>query len=150
MELAFLTPLLKDSANGISGGVAINNKGVIETRLAENRGGADGVNQGLKSRFMFIFPMKMATFHAVSHKSVKRGGEHAEIMNVHVVKVEETEECTQFAERCQSFSILNAIDFDWVHRNAIFTYDHTKIFDFCGFELTFLWFEIKGVVGEYV
>ena len=30
MELAFLTPLLKDSANGISRGVTINNKGVIE------------------------------------------------------------------------------------------------------------------------
>ena len=38
MELAFLTPLLKDSANGISRGVSINNKGVIEMGLCYDPG----------------------------------------------------------------------------------------------------------------
>ena len=92
MELAFLTPLLKDSANGISRGVTINNKGVIEMGLAENWGCADSIDQGLKSRFVFIIPVKMTTFHAVSHKGVEWGSERTEITNIHAVKVEEIKE----------------------------------------------------------
>ena len=44
MELAFLIPLLKDSANSVSGGVAIDGELVLESGLSQNRGGANGVH----------------------------------------------------------------------------------------------------------
>ena len=37
MELAFLTPLLKDGANRISGGVTINDEGILEMRLTKDQ-----------------------------------------------------------------------------------------------------------------
>ena len=43
MELAFLIPLLKDGADSISGGVAINRELVLESGLSQDGGGADSV-----------------------------------------------------------------------------------------------------------
>ena len=48
MELAFLTPLLKDSANCVGRGVAINNERIFKAGLAKDWGRADGVDEGLK------------------------------------------------------------------------------------------------------
>ena len=62
MELAFLTPLLKDGANRISRGVAINNEGVLKTWLSKNGCCADGVDKGLKGRFVFMIPMCYDSF----------------------------------------------------------------------------------------
>jgi hypothetical protein len=44
MELAFLVPLLKDGANSVSGGVAINRKLVFESRLSQDGSGANSIN----------------------------------------------------------------------------------------------------------
>ena len=43
MKLAFLTPLLKDGAQSVSRGVAINNEGFLETWLSENWSGANSI-----------------------------------------------------------------------------------------------------------
>ena len=44
MELAFLIPLLKDGANSVSGGIAIDRKLVFEPRLSQDRSGANSVH----------------------------------------------------------------------------------------------------------
>ena len=90
MELAFFTPLLKDSANSVSGGVAIKDEGVLKTRLVQNRGHTDCVDKSLKGGFMFGFPMETAASCAVSNESVEWCSDHAEITNVHPIEVEET------------------------------------------------------------
>jgi hypothetical protein len=92
VELAFLTLLLKDGANRVSGGVAINNKRVLETRLAKNGSGANGVDECLEGSFVFVFPVKFAAFRAESHESIEGGGQHTEISNVHAIKIEEPKE----------------------------------------------------------
>jgi hypothetical protein len=92
VELAFLTPLLKDGAKSVGGGVAINNEGVFETRLSEDGGGADGVNESVKCGFVFVVPMKSATFSAMGYECVEWGRKHAEIANVHAIEVEEPKE----------------------------------------------------------
>ena len=71
VELAFFTPLLKDSANCISGGIAINNKGVFETWLSQDQGCANCIYKGLESGFVFTVPMEMATLGAMCHKSIE-------------------------------------------------------------------------------
>ena len=43
MELAFLIPLLKDGANSVSGGVAIDHESVLESGLSQDGGSANGV-----------------------------------------------------------------------------------------------------------
>ena len=92
MELAFLTLLLKDGADSVSGGVAINNERVLESGLAKDRGRANGIHKGLKGGFVFVFPMKFATFGTERDECVEGSGQSAEISNVHAVEVEETEE----------------------------------------------------------
>ena len=94
MELAFLTPLLKDGANCISGGVAINNKRVVEAGLTKDWGRANSIDEGLEGRFMFVFPMKAAPFCAVSDESIEWSGQHAEVADIHVIKVEKAQKCT--------------------------------------------------------
>ena len=89
MELAFLTLLLKDGADGVSGGVTINNKRVVEARLPKDGGRANGVDECLEGRFVFVIPMKFATFSTERDKCVERGGEKAEVSDVHAVKIEE-------------------------------------------------------------
>jgi hypothetical protein len=74
VELAFLTLLLKDGADGVSGGVAINNERVLEARLTKDRGRADGIHKCLKGGFVFVFPMKFATLGAKRDERVKGGG----------------------------------------------------------------------------
>ena len=67
MELAFLTPLLKDGAHHISGSVAINDKGVFKMRLSEDWGSANGIDKGLEGGFVFIFPVEPTPFGTVSN-----------------------------------------------------------------------------------
>ena len=94
MELAFLTPLLKDSTDSISGGVTIDDEGVLETQLMKNRGHTDSIDKGLEGRFMLIFPMEMAPFCAVGDQSIERCGEQTEVVNVHAVEIKESEKGT--------------------------------------------------------
>ena len=94
MELAFLTPLLKDGAQSVSGGVAINNEGFIETGLSKNRGGANGVDKSVKRSFVLVIPVVSATFGAVGDECIKWDGEHTKIANVHAVEIEKTEKGT--------------------------------------------------------
>ena len=150
MELAFLTPLLKDGTNCVSGGVTINHEGVLETWLSEDWCCTDGIYQGLKGGFMFRVPVETASFGTMCDKGVEWCGKHTEIANIHAIKVKETKEGLEFAKCHGSFPIFNTIDFDWVHSDAIFANDNTKVFNFCGFKLTFLWFEVEVVVGEYL
>jgi hypothetical protein len=91
MELSFFTPLLKDGAESVSGGVAINNEGLLETGLSENGSGANGIDKSVKCSFVFVIPMKSATFGTMGDEGVEWGGEHTKVANVHAVKVEETE-----------------------------------------------------------
>ena len=44
VELAFLIPLLKDGANSVSGGIAIDRESVLKSGLSQDRGGADRVH----------------------------------------------------------------------------------------------------------
>jgi hypothetical protein len=44
VELAFLIPLLKDGANSVSGGVAIDREPVFESGLAQDGGGTNRVH----------------------------------------------------------------------------------------------------------
>jgi hypothetical protein len=74
VELAFLTLLLKDGADSISRGVAVDHKGVVETRLVEDGGRANGIDKGLKSGFVFVFPMESTPLGTKCDKRVKRGG----------------------------------------------------------------------------
>jgi hypothetical protein len=92
MELAFLTPLLKDGAKSVSGGVAINNEGLFKMWLSKNRSGANGVDESVKHGFMFVIPVESAAFSAVGYECIERGGEHAKVANIHPVEVEKTEE----------------------------------------------------------
>ena len=92
MELAFLTLLLKDGADSIHGGVAINHKWVLKTGLSKDGGHANGVDKCLERGLVFVFPVKFATFSAESDKRVKGGGQEAEVSNVHAVKIEESQE----------------------------------------------------------
>ena len=119
MELAFLTPLLKDSADSVSGGVAIYDERVLKTWLTKNGGRTDGVDKGLEGGFVLVFPMKMTTFRIVSDQSVEWCGEHTEIADIHVVEIKESKKGTQFSKCCWSFPILNPIDFDGVHGNMV-------------------------------
>ena len=90
MELAFLTLLLKDGADSVSGGVAIDNEGIFEAGLAEDRGRTNSINKRLKGRFVFIFPVEFATLSAKRDKCIERGSEGAKIPNVHAIEIEET------------------------------------------------------------
>ena len=74
MELAFLTLLLKDGADSVRGGVAINYKRVFETGLAEDWGRTNGIYERLKGGFMFIFPMEFTTLSTKRHECVEGGG----------------------------------------------------------------------------
>ena len=120
MELAFLTLLLKDGAYSVCGGVAINHEWVLETWLAKDQGGANGVDKGLKCGFMFVLPVEFTTLGAKRDKRIERGCEEAEVSNVHAVKVEKSQECAQFSKGRRPFPIFDAINLDWVHGDAIF------------------------------
>ena len=148
MELAFLIPLLKDSANRVSGGVAINCELVVKSGLSQDGGCADSVHQGVEGCFKFIVPVKLPSLGAVSDEYVERCGQHAEVSNVHAIEIEETEKCSNFLQGCRTFPILHTLDLDWVHGNGVFPDDNTKVLDFSLFELAFLRFEVKIVNCE--
>ena len=88
MELAFLTLLLKDGAESISGGI----EQVIETWLTKDGGGANGIDKGIKCGFVFICPMEFAPLCAMGHKCIEWGSKHAEIVDIHAIEVEKAQE----------------------------------------------------------
>jgi hypothetical protein len=96
VELAFLIPLLKDGANSVSRGVAINRESVLESGLSQDRGGANRVHKGVERRFKFIVPVELPSSCAVSDERIEGCGQHAEVANVHAIKIEEAEECSNF------------------------------------------------------
>ena len=124
MELAFLTPLLKNSAESVGGGVAIDDKRFIKLWLSKDRGGANSVDKSVKGRFVFVIPMEFTPLHAVGNKGVKWGGEHTEMMDVHVVKVEKSQKGMEFSQSYGSLPVFDAIYFHWVHGNAILADDN--------------------------
>jgi hypothetical protein len=90
VELAFLTLLLKDSADSVGGGVAINYKWVLKMGLSKDRGRTNGIDECLEGRFVFIFPMKFATLSAECNECIEGGGQQTEVPDVHAIKVEKT------------------------------------------------------------
>ena len=74
MELAFLTLLLKDGADCVSGGVAINYEQVLEMRLTKNGGRTNGIDKCLKGGFVLVFPIELTTLGAEGDERVERGG----------------------------------------------------------------------------
>ena len=97
---------------------------------------------------MFILPIKATALGTMGYQSIEGCSKHAEILDVHAIEIKKTEESTNFAKCCGSFPVLDSVDFNRVHSNAILTDDNPKILHFRGFELTFLWFEIEVIVGE--
>ena len=87
MELAFLTPLLKDSTDSVSRGVAINNEGVLEAWLTKNQSRTNCINKGLKSGFVFVIPNEMASLCAMGDQCVEWCGKHTKIPDVHAVEI---------------------------------------------------------------
>ena len=70
MELAFLTPLLKNGAKSISGGVAINDERFFKTWLTEDGSGANSVHKSIEGRFMFVIPVELAPSSAKGDECV--------------------------------------------------------------------------------
>ena len=91
MELAFLTLLLKDGADSVCGGVAIDDEWVIKTWLTKDRGHAHCVDEGLKGGLVFLFPMEFTSFSAMCNEHIEGGGQETKVSNVHAIKVEETQ-----------------------------------------------------------
>jgi hypothetical protein len=74
VELAFLTLLLKDGTKSIGGGVAINNEGLLETRLSENRCGANGVDESIECGLVFILPVEATALSTVGDERIEWSG----------------------------------------------------------------------------
>ena len=98
MELAFLIPLLKDGANSVSGGVAIDRESVFESGLPQDGGGANSIHEGVKGGFQFIVPIKLPSFRAEGNEHVKRCGQHAKVANIHAIEIQEAEESPNFLQ----------------------------------------------------
>jgi hypothetical protein len=148
VELAFLTLLLKNGADSVSGGVAIDNKWVFKTGLTKDWSRANGVHECLEGRLVFGFPVKTTPFHAEGDESVQRSSEHAKVPDIHPIEVEEAQKGAKFPKGCRSFPVLNTIDFNRVHSNTVFTDDDAEIFDFRRFELALLRLEVKIVFSQ--
>jgi hypothetical protein len=142
MELAFLIPLLKDGANSVSGGVAIDREAVLKAGLTKDGGGANGVHQGVERGFKFVVPIKLPPSCAMSNKRVEGCGQHAKVANIHAIKVQEAEECSNFLQGRGTFPILYALDFDRIHGNGVLADDDSEVLHFGLFELAFLGFEV--------
>ena len=74
VELAFLIPLLKDSADSVGGSAAINCELIFKSGLSEDGGGAHHIHKGIECCFMFVIPIKLPSFRAVSYQRVERCG----------------------------------------------------------------------------
>ena len=96
---------------------------------------------------MFIIPMEPATLGTVCDECIERCHHCTKIADIHMIEIEEPKESVNFSKRHGSFPVSDTIDFDWVHSNAILANNYPKIFDFCGFELAFLQFEVEVVVS---
>ena len=72
MELAFLIPLLKDSANSIGGGIAVDHELIFKSGLSQNRGSANSVYKGVERHLMFIIPIEFPPFCAESDECIER------------------------------------------------------------------------------
>ena len=148
MELAFLIPLLKDGADSVGGGVAINYELVFKPRLSQDRGGADGVDQSMERCFEFLVPVKLPSLGAVSDECVERCGQHAEIANIHAIEIQEADECSNFLQSRRSFPVLHTLDFDRVHGDGVFPDNNTEILYFSLLKLALLGFQVKIVDCE--
>ena len=140
VELAFLIPLLKDGADSVGGGIAINRELVFKLGLSQDWGGTHHIHKGVECRFMFIVPIKLPSFHAVGHQCVERCGQHAESADIHAIEIQEAEECSNFLQSRRAFPVLHTLDFDQVHSDRVFLDNNTKVFDFSLFELALLGF----------
>ena len=87
MELAFLISLLKDGANSVSGGVAIDCESVLEAGLSQDGGSANHIHQGVESCFEFIVPIELPPSRAVSDECVKGCSQHAKSTDVHAIEI---------------------------------------------------------------
>ena len=148
MELAFLIPLLKDGANSVNGGVAINCELIFESGLSQDRGSAYSIHKGGECYLVFVVPIKLPSFCTMSDKCVKRCGQHAKSTDVHAIEVQEAEKCLNFLQGRGSFLVLYALDFNQVHSDGVFLDNDTKVFHFGLFELAFLRFEVEVVYCE--
>ena len=148
VELAFLIPLLKDGADSVSGGVAINRELIFKAGLSQDRGGANCIHEGVERRFKFVVPIKLPSSRAVSNKRVQRCGQHAKVADIHAVKIQEAEKCSNFLQSRGSFPSLHALDFDWVHGDGVFANNDTKVLHFVLLKLAFLGFQVKVVDCE--
>jgi hypothetical protein len=148
VELAFFTLLLKDGADRVGGGVAIDNKWVFKAGLMKDWSCADGIDECLEGRLVFGLPVKAAAFCAKCDEGIQGSSEHAKIADVHPIEIEETEEGAKFSKGCGAFPIFNTIDFNRIHSDAIFTDDDAEVFNCCRFELAFLRFEVEIVLGQ--
>jgi hypothetical protein len=73
VELAFLTLLLKDGADSIGGGVAVNYKWIFETWLTEDGSHTNGIDECLKGGFVFIFPMESTALSTKCDERIEGG-----------------------------------------------------------------------------
>ena len=97
---------------------------------------------------MFIVPIKLPSFHAMSDKHVERCGQHAKSMNIHAIEVQEAEECSNFLQGRGSFPVLHTLDFDGVHGDGVLADNDAEILHFSLFKLAFLGFEVQVVNRE--
>ena len=87
VEFAFLIPLLKDGADSIGGGVAIDCELIFESGLLEDGGSADGVHKGVECGLVFVIPIELPSLRTVSDECVERCGQHAKSTDIHAIKV---------------------------------------------------------------
>jgi hypothetical protein len=76
----------------------------------------------------------------VSYKHIERCGQDAKSVNIHLTEIQKAKEWPNFLQGCGSFSVLHALDFDWVHGDGVLVDDHTKVFHFSDFKLALLGF----------
>ena len=145
VELAFLIPLLKDGADSVSRGIAINRKLVFEPGLSQDGGGAHRIHKGVECCFVFVIPIKLPSFRAVSYQRIERCSQHAKSTDIHAIEVQEAEESSNFLQGRGSFPVLHPLDFDQVYCDRIFTNNNAEILHFSLFKLAFLGFEVKVI-----
>ena len=93
---------------------------------------------------MFVVPIKLPFTCTVSYQHIKRCSQDAKSMDIHLVEIQEAEECPNFLQSCGLLSVLYALDFDWVHSNEVLVDDHTEVFHFGDFKLAFFGVSSKG------
>ena len=97
---------------------------------------------------VFVIPIKLPSLHAVSNKCIERCSQDAKSSDIHLIKVQEAEECPNFFQCRGSLPVHHTLDLDWVHSDGVFADNHAKVLHFGGFELAFLGFHIEIIVCE--